>query len=70
MNYMVVWTAVAESRLTQMWLASRMRHAIRDAADQIDAALERNPQQCGESREKGQRIMLQSPLGVLFEIDD
>jgi hypothetical protein len=53
-----------------LWLASRLRHAIRSAADQIDAALARDPNQCGESRDSGHRIMLVSPLGVLFHVDE
>jgi hypothetical protein len=70
MNYSVVWTLEAERRLTQLWMASRMHHAVRDAADQIDAALQRNPHECGESRDRNQRVMLVWPLGVLFDIDD
>ena len=67
MKYTVVWTEAAERRLTQLWLSSRMRHAIRDAADQIDILLEGNPAECGESRDRGQRMLLLPPLGVLFE---
>jgi hypothetical protein len=70
MKYAVVWMPVAEQRLTQLWLGSRMRHAISDAADQIDAALERNPHDCGESRDGDRRVMHKQPLGVLFEIND
>jgi plasmid stabilization system protein ParE len=70
MRYTVVWTAAAEGRFTQLWLASRMRHSIKDAADQIDAALALNPSECGESRNANRRAMFVWPVGVLFEIDD
>ena len=70
MNYDVVWNAVAERRLTHLWLSSRLRYAIKDAADRIDAMLARNPHDCGESREEEQRVMLIWPLGVNFEVDE
>lgn len=47
-----------------------MRHAVRDAVDRIDAALRRSPHDCGESRDSIQRMLLDSPVGVLFTIDD
>ena len=70
MRYAVVWNEVAERRLTHLWLGSRMRHAIKEAADRIDAALQRDPHNCGESREAGRRVMHEAPLGVMFTIDD
>ena len=70
MNYTVVWTGEAERRLTRLWLSARARHAIRDAADQIDAALQSQPHEYGESRDAGIRIALLSPLGVLYRINE
>jgi len=69
MNYSVVWNPDAENDLTQMWLASRMRHAIRAAADEIDSALVVNPLEYGESRDESRRVMYVWPLGVSFEVD-
>lgn len=70
MKYEVVWNPVAERRLTQLWLASRLRHAIRNAADRIDAELKRNPHACGESRDGDRRVMFVWPLGASFTIDE
>ena len=70
MNYEVVWDPPAERDLIEIWLSSRMRHAIRASADQIDAALERNPHDCGESRDEGERMMFEGRLGILFEVRD
>jgi hypothetical protein len=70
MNHTVTWDPPAERDLTSMWLASRMRHAIKDAADRIDAMLAQSPRDCGESREGNARVMLVWPLGVNFEIDE
>lgn len=47
-----------------------MRHAIKDAAFQIDVVLERHPNDAGESRDAGRRIMFEWPLGVLIEVSD
>jgi hypothetical protein len=68
MKYTVVWTPVAERRLTELWLGSRMRYAMQEAADAIDVALGKSPSDCGESRDGRQRIFFREPLGVLFEI--
>ena len=70
MKYLVIWDSPAERDLTQMWLGSRMRHAIKDAADRMDAALQRNPHDCGESRDAGRRMMLEPPVGILFTVDE
>jgi hypothetical protein len=70
MTYDVIWDPPTERDLTQLWLASRMRHAIRDAVDRIDAALQWDPHNCGESRDAGRRVMHEAPVGVLFTIDE
>ena len=70
MSYTVSWDPPAERDLISMWLSSRMRHAIRSAADRIDALLQSNPRECGESREGDNRVILIWPLGVSFEIDE
>lgn len=70
MKYTVIWTPVSEQRLAELWVASRMRHAIKEAAFRIDAMLERRPNDAGESRNAGRRMMFEWPLGVLFEVSD
>jgi hypothetical protein len=70
MSYVVEWDDEAERELIELWLGSRMRHAIRMAADQIDVALGLAPYESGESRDGNHRIMLVAPLGVLFRVDD
>jgi hypothetical protein len=70
MSYTVVWMPEAESRLARMWLSSRLRNAIQEAADKIDLELRNNPSDCGESRDAGRRVMYVGPIGALFEIDE
>jgi plasmid stabilization system protein ParE len=70
MTYRVVWDPPAERDLTAIWLSSRMRHAVRESADRIDASLARNPHDCGESRDAGMRMMFEGRLGILFTVHD
>lgn len=69
MKFTVIWKPEAERRLTRLWLAAPDRKAITDAANRIDQLLENNPQERGESRDGGRRILLEAPLGVFFRVD-
>jgi plasmid stabilization system protein ParE len=68
MKFTVVWSPAAENELTDLWLAAGDRGGITQAARSIDARLESNPSDEGESRPKGGRILFEVPLGVLFEV--
>jgi hypothetical protein len=68
MNYTVLWGSDAERRLAELWLSATDQQAIADAADAIDAALSHNPRAAGESRVGDTRILLESPLGVYFDV--
>lgn len=70
MKYSVVWSSEAERQLTQLWLGSRMRSEIANAANEIDAMLAQNPHECGESRDATRRFVLTYPLGVIIDISD
>lgn len=67
MTYTVIWLKSAEDDLTAIWLSARDRNAVSRAAQEIDAVLQRSPDDVGESREEG-RILLMAPLGVTFEV--
>jgi len=70
MIYMVIWLRRALNELTTLWLNadSALRRAITAAANQIDKALQRNPENQGESRPDGERILFVGPLGILFHV--
>ena len=68
MIFTVVWESRAEQRLTSIWLDSRYRHIITQAAAAIDQILRENPADQGESRDRLTRILIIAPLGVLFEV--
>jgi hypothetical protein len=68
--FRVVWLKTALDELTAIWLqeGSALRQAITAAAHAIDPLLQVDPQNQGESRADGQRILFQPPLGVTFEV--
>ena len=68
MKWTVVWVPIVERKLTRLWLRAADRTAIRAAADQIDRRLSSNPEETGESRTAGQRIVHEAPLGAVFQV--
>jgi hypothetical protein len=70
MSYTVTWEPEAEQALAAIWTSARDPVAVTAAADQIDWLLERDPLSEGESRDDPYRIMIVSPLGVTFEVDE
>jgi hypothetical protein len=57
--------------LTAIWTEadSVARQAITTASHQIDYQLERDPENVGESRPSGRRVLFALPLGVLYRVD-
>lgn len=70
MRYQVLWTADAEHELARIWVDSSNRGAVTRAALVIDERLASSAPQEGESRPLNQRIILESPLGALFEFSE
>lgn len=70
MKYTVVWKPPAEEELASLWTASADRQPLRSAADQIDRLLGSDPANQGESRSTEIRVLLLSPLGVFFHINE
>jgi hypothetical protein len=68
MNFQVLWDPDAEEELAAIWLGARDRNAITAAAHRIDSSLRVNPEDAGESRAEQQRVLLEPPLGVTFEV--
>ena len=70
MNFQVIWQPDAEQELTRIWLGSRIRARISEAASSIDQALRRDPSAIGESRENQLRVIFDRPLAVEVEIHE
>ena len=67
MNYEVVWDVVAYRKLEQIWDAAEDLGPAVDAFDEIERRLASDdPDNQGESRPHGRRILIVPPLGVLF----
>jgi len=68
MNYTVIWLRPAEQRLADIWLNAPDRDAVTRAAHAIDQRLRRDPENEGESRPGGRRVLFSDPLGVFFRV--
>ena len=68
MKYSVLWVPGAEKDLADLWTDATDKAGVEQAANYIDHRLEYDPEQLGESRAHGQRILLAAPLGVTFEV--
>ena len=66
MKYTVIWQPSAEMDLATAWTESNDRVAISQAAERIDNVLGKIPEEAGESRSDGQRLLIDSPLAVIY----
>lgn len=69
MKYTVEWLPSVEQELAALWNSAPDRSDIAAAANNIDAALARDPLTLGESRGGRTRIAFLTPLAVLFDVD-
>jgi hypothetical protein len=56
--------------LAEIWLDSSDRRAITEATDSINSLLSLCPHEQGEERDPATRILIVSPLAVVFEINE
>ena len=68
MRLTVIWTPVAEKRLTEIWLAALDRGDVTAAAARLDELLRNDANSRGESRSGDVRVMFEPPLGIDFEV--
>lgn len=68
MNYTVIWLPDAEQELAEVWLNAPHRSAITRAAAAIDRLVESAPEDEGESRPNGRRILFAAPLAVIYRV--
>ena len=69
--FRVRWKRSAVNQLARVWVQanSAERQAITAASHEVDLRLQRDPENEGESRPKGRRIMFEAPLAVTFRIE-
>ena len=66
----VRWTPAARTELANVWLRadSAQRRAITAAVHAIDRRLAIHPENEGESRSAGRRVLFELPLGIIFRV--
>ena len=68
MSFTVVWKALAEEQLAEIWLASEDRNAVSRTARELEEQLRQRPLEVGESRDGATRVVMQPPLAVHFDV--
>ncbi len=68
MKYTVVWKPHAEQELAAIWNEATDRNALTAAAHQLDQILKTNPEEAGESRSAGTRVLVEPPLVIRFSV--
>jgi hypothetical protein len=69
--FTVRWKRSALNELASVWMKadSEQRRRITAASQRIDRLLHDDPEQQGESRPLGRRILFVPPLGITFRIN-
>ena len=68
MTYDIVWDVAAYRKLEKIWSEANPIGPAVDAFDEIERRLSESPEQEGESRALGRRILIVAPLGVIFRL--
>jgi hypothetical protein len=66
--FTIRWVPEALNELATIWMQTSDRTVINATVTRIDQQLQHDPEDQGESRDEGRRILLESPLGVLFRV--
>lgn len=71
MSYRLRWKRSALEELADLWTDadSSDRNEINEAVSSIERELGRAPLQAGESRSAGNRIVLEPPIAMVFNVD-
>ena len=74
MNFRVVWLRIALNPVARAYTDLREAggdaESVTRAMARVDDLLERDPYGCGESRAFGERILIEAPLTVRYEVHD
>ena len=69
MKYTVVWTDIADNELCELYLSVPNRAEFVRIVDAIESELARRPEAVGESRDQDWRVVMESHIGMIFEIN-
>lgn len=68
MKWTVIYRPPAQDELAEIWLNAPDPQGVAEAADEIDRILTGTPIEAGESRDGNTRIIIKSPLTVLYDV--
>lgn len=69
MNFRVRWMRNARDQLAAVWLAHGDRNSVTAAAHRIEQLLRHDPENQGEDRTAGRRVIFDTPLVVLYRVN-
>jgi len=69
-NFEIIWTAEAEGRLAEVWMAARDRKAVTKSAHELEVALEIVPMSAGKPLYDSVREFGDAVLGMEFEVNE
>lgn len=70
MKFTVIWKPAAEQELADIWVSVNDRAAVSAASNMIDALLARDPITRGQPKYDTVRELIESPLGVAFDVQE
>lgn len=70
MKFTVLWLPTADAKLVELWMSGNDRGDIQRSADEIERLLASSPHDVGESRVAATRVLIVSPLGVYYNVND
>lgn len=68
MKYTVTWTDEASDQLCELFMAVPNRSELSRVVNAIERHLALRPDEVGESRDEDLRVVMESHIGILFEI--
>lgn len=63
------WRRVALNQLAAIWTAATDQNAVTTASHRIEQLLRHDPENVGEDRPNGRRVIFDAPLVVLYRVD-
>jgi hypothetical protein len=67
--FRVRYTRNASNQLAAIWTDATDQNAVTVASHRIEQLLRRDPENVGEDRPNGRRVIFDAPLVVLYRID-
>lgn len=67
--FRVHWTPTAANQLATVWTGAADQNAVTAASHRIELLLRHDPQNVGEDRPNGRRVIFDTPLVVLYRVD-